>query len=363
MSNLWVFNDAHLGVQRTGGTTPGSAAALRRYTHEKHRQLLDLAVDGDMVLFNGDLTDQFNIDLGQAIEIYAVASEWLQRNQKSRLFWAVGNHDLSKDSSKLGTVAFIGRLLAGAFKGRFHLLEQPEHIGRNLEFYVIPHVANQDLFDLELSRIPDNAKVVFLHCNYDNPFAGQSDHSLNISREQARDLVKAGKILVLGHEHQGRTMMSDRVIVTGNQFPTSVSDCLRHGDAQADGMKSCLRINLDDLDDMELVPTWSVKDQDGGYREVDWRDLGSVRDTEQTFIRVSGKADSSEAAEVIKEISKLRQRSDAYVITNAVKVDSVDGDDELEASIEEIKAVSVLEILLDMLDEPQQAVVRELMKD
>lgn len=362
MSRLWIFSDLHLGVQRTGGTTPTSADALRRYTHRKHRNLLDLASDGDTVLVNGDLTDQFNIDLGQAIEVYAAAAECLNAKPSLKLVWSVGNHDLSKDSAKLGTVAFIGRLLEGSFPGRFKLITQAQALESHPGTWVIPHVANQDLFELELTRIPDNAKVVFLHVNLDNAMAGQADHSLNLSRDQAKALTKAGKILVLGHEHQGRTILGDKVIVVGNQFPTSVSDCLRHGDAQKDGTKYGLVIE-ENLEDMELVPTWSVKDQDGGYREVDWRDLGSVRDTEQIFVRVSGKADSSEAAEVIKEISKLRQRSDAYVITNAVKVDSVDGDDELEASIEEIKAVSVLDILLSMLDEPQQAVVRELMKD
>lgn len=362
MSRLWVFSDLHLGVQRTGGTTPASADALRRYTHRKHSNLLDLASDGDTVLINGDLTDQFNIDLGQAIEVYAVAAECLNAKPNLKLVWSVGNHDLSKDSSKLGTVAFIGRLLEGSFPGRFKLITQAQALESHPGAWVIPHVANQDLFELELNRIPDDAKVVFLHVNLDNAIAGQSDHSLNLTRDRARDLVKAGKTLVLGHEHQGRTILGDKVIVVGNQFPTSVSDCLRHGDAQKDGMKYALVIE-ENLDDMELVPTWSVKDQDGGYREVDWRDLASIPDTAQIFVRVAGKADASEAAEVIKEISKLRQRSDAYVITNAVKVGVVDGDDDLEASIEEIKAVSVIEILLSMLDEPQQAVVRELMKD
>lgn len=362
MSKILVISDLHLGVQRTGGTTPTSADALRNFTHRKHANLLDLASDGDTVLVNGDLTDQFNIDLGQAIEVYAVAAECLNAKPSLKLVWSVGNHDLSKDSAKLGTVAFIGRLLEGSFPGRFKLITQAQALESHPGTWVIPHVANQDLFELELTRIPDDAKVVFLHVNLDNAMAGRADHSLNLSRDQAKALTKAGKILVLGHEHQGRTILGDKVIVVGNQFPTSVSDCLRHGDAQEDGTKYALVIE-DNLEDMELVPTWSVKDQDGGYREVDWRDLASIPDTAQIFVRVAGKADASEAAEVIKEISKLRQRSDAYVITNAVKVDSVDGDDELEASIEEIKAVSVIDILLSMLDEPQQAVVQELMKD
>lgn len=360
MSKTWIFSDLHLGVQRSGGTTPATAEALREYAHRKHAQLLDLAYDGDTIIINGDLTDTFNIDLGQAIEVYMTVNHWLVDNPNGEVVWATGNHDLSKDSSKLGTVAFIGKLLEGRFPDRFTLVTEPTRLTD--EIYVLPHVANQDLFDLELSRVPDDVKYVLLHCNYDNTFAGQSDHSLNISRDQAKVLVKSGKTLILGHEHQGRTLMNDKVIITGNQFPTSVSDCLSHGEAQADGIKYALMLE-NGTDDMELVPTWGPTDVDGGYLAIDWRNLSSVLDHCRKFIRVTGEASSDEAAEVIKEISKLRQRCDAYVITNAVKIDSVDAPDEIEASIEEIKSVNVIDLLLSMLDEEQQAVVRNLMKE
>lgn len=360
MNNLWIFNDLHVGVQRSGGTTESSAAALRRYGHRKHSELLELATDGDVVVINGDLSDIFNIELSEAIELYIVAATWLQSRPKGKLVWALGNHDLSKDSAKLGTVAFIGHLLAGQFPDRFQLIKVPTRISKDV--YVLPHVANQETFDLEVSRIPDDVKLVLLHCNYDNTFACQADHSLNLSREQAKSLVKADKFVVLGHEHQGRTLMNDKVIITGNQFPTSVSDCLAHGDAQADGCKYTLRVNLSDIADMELVPTWSPKDPEGGYREIDWRRLADAP-ANLGFIRVVGKATSDEAAEVIKAISTLRQAHKAFVITNAVKVDSVDGVEELEASIEEIKSVSVIDLLLGMLDEDQQAVVKTLMKE
>lgn len=360
MSKTWIFSDLHLGVQRAGGTTPATAEALREYGHRKHAQLLSLASDGDTIIINGDLTDTFNIDLGQAIEVYSVAVSWLTANPHGEIVWATGNHDLSKDSSKLGTVAFVGKLLEGMFPGRFHLVTRATRWDQ--DFYIIPHVANQDLFDLELSKVPYNVKYVLLHCNYDNTFAGQSDHSLNISRDQAKELVKSGKTLVLGHEHQGRTLMNDKVVIVGNQFPASVSDCLSHGDAQADGFKYALMLE-NGTDDMELVPTWGPTDVDGGYLAIDWRSLSTVPDHYPKFIRVTGEASSDEAAEVIKEISKLRQRCDAYVVTNAVKIDSVDAPDEIEASIEEIKSVSVIDLLLSMLDEEQQGVVRNLMKE
>ena len=60
MSKTWVFNDLHLGVQRSGGTTPATAEALREYAHRKHAQLLDLAYDGDTIIINGETVVGFN---------------------------------------------------------------------------------------------------------------------------------------------------------------------------------------------------------------------------------------------------------------------------------------------------------------
>lgn len=356
MSKTLVINDLHLGVQRTGGTTNQSAAALREFAHDKHRNLLSLAGSGDTVIVNGDLADAYDIPLAEALDIYAAAYEWLSTT-RGKLVWALGNHDLSKDSTRLGTVAFVGRLLQTQFRDQFTLIHEPTAL--TSEDYIIPHVANQDLFDLELSRIPEGTKRLYLHCNYDNSFAGQADHSLNLSRDQAKTLVKRGMTLILGHEHQGRTLMNDQVIIVGNQFPTSVSDCLRHGDAQADGRKYCLLI---DSEDMELIPTWSPRDSIGGFHEVDWRDLSSAPEGRH-FIRVTGTADSAEAAAVIKAISSLRQQSDAFVITNAVKVDGVQEVDAIAESIEDIKSVSVLDLLMEMLTEQQQAVIHQLLKE
>lgn len=350
------LNDLHLGVQRTGGTTNASADALRAYGHAKHRGLLNLAGPETTVIVNGDLADTYDIPLAQAIEIYAAAAEWLN-SVGGQLVWALGNHDLSKDSSKLGTVAFIGRLLQVQFPNNFTLIDRPTAL--NDEVYILPHVANQDIFDLELTKVPTGVKYLFLHCNVDNAFAGQADHSLNITRDQLKVLVKSGTTVIIGHEHQGRTLMNDKVIVVGNQFPSSVSDCLKHGDGQADGRKYALAI---DGDDMELIPTWGPTDSEGWFREIDWRELGQAPEG-RGFLRVTGEAEASEAADVIKAIAKLRQSSEAFVITNAVKVAGVDGVDALAESVEDIKSVDVVQMLLESLDPDQRVVIEKLMKE
>ena len=113
---------------------------------------------------------------------------------------------------------------------------------------------------------------------------------------------------------------------------------------------------------VEFVDTWARTDDVGGFREVDWRDLAKAPDG-PLFIRVSGDATAAEAPSVIKAISKFRQISKAFVVTNGVKVEGVAGADELAASVEDIRSVDVLQMLIDTLDPDQAACVRKLLAD
>lgn len=355
-----VVNDLHLGVQRSGGTTRTSADELREWGHQMHAKLLNIAVEEGCtdVIVNGDLSDVYDLPLAQALEIYSVVDEFLTRCPTIRLHWALGNHDLSKDSSRLGTVAFIGAILSAKYPN-FYLVSSPQPVCVGV--YILPHVPNQDLFDLELSRVPEETQWLFLHCNYDNTFATQADHSLNLSREQAKELKARGIKMVLGHEHQGREALGGHVIIVGNQFPTSVADCLPHGDAQKDGKKRALIIDHS-AGTHEYVTTWDPDSEDGWYAEVDWRELKDVVEEGRGFIRVVGDASAAESSEAIKAIAAFRQRSKSFVITNAVKVEQVEGMEDIAESIEDIRTVNVISLLMEMLDPQQRAKVEELME-
>ena len=347
---LLIINDLHLGVTRSGGTTNASMEELRVYGHAKHRELLALAEDGDTVVVNGDLSDVYDIPLGQAIEIYVVVGEFLRDKPNAKVVWAVGNHDLSKDSSKLGTVAFLGALLMQAYAGRFLLIDQASAL--TPEIYVIPHVANQDMFDMELTRIPADAKFVLLHCNYDNEFAGQMDHSLNLSRKQAKVLKDRGITMIFGHEHQQKESLGGAVAIVGNQFPTSVSDCLNND------TKRCAVIEDGKL---SFIQTWSRDDKVGYFREVDWREVAGFIHEPSGFIRVCGTATGEEAADVVKAVSTLRQKSAAFVVTNAVQVAVAAGLEDIATSVEDVRSVNVIDLLLETLNPDQQRAVKELL--
>jgi metallophosphoesterase superfamily enzyme len=353
-----IINDLHLGVQRSGGTTISSAEALRKFAHDKHAALLQLAVkhNCDVVTVNGDLADQYDIPLSEGIEILATAKLFLEGNPDKELEWGLGNHDLAKDSSKLGIVAFLGVILEGWFPGRFRLIRKPTLLSAGV--YMIPHLVNQEQFDLALSQVPDEAKTVLLHCNYENTFAGALDHSLNVSREQVRKLRDRGMTVVLGHEHLARTLMNGHLVIVGNQFPTSVVDCLAHGDAQKDGKKYALIVNEDGS--FDHIQTWSKDDDDGWFAEADWQELGELSEDGRGFVRVVGEAAATQAADVVKAIAQFRQRSHSFVVTNAVQVEGLDTTDDEIVTQEDIRRIDVIGLLLGMLDERQAAKIREL---
>lgn len=349
-----IISDLHIGVNRTGGTTQTSAMAIREMAQAKLHTLLDL---NKRVVVNGDLFDSYQIPLTDLLQTYMTLTEWLLDDAEG--LWLIpGNHDLSKNSVNLSSFQLMASLLMARFPDKVHNLVGGDWIDEGEGLYAISHVMNQELFDLALSNIPDNAKTCLLHCNFDNVFAGQSDHSLNLDRATAKELTKRGLTLALGHEHQGRTLMHDKVVIPGNQFPTSVSDCMSHNGGQEDGYKYCLML---DGADMELIPTWSVKDEIGGFREIDWQDLGTA-DVGKIFVRVTGDALAAQSADVIKAVSRFRQGCDALVVTNAVKIEGSAGTDEAAQSVEDIRSVDVMGLLMEMLDPAQQVAVRKLLE-
>lgn len=350
-----IINDLHLGVQRSGGTTLASATELREFAHTKHRELLELApLHGcGRIIVNGDLTDVYDIPLGQALQIYCDTDAFMDSYPHTEVIWAVGNHDLSKDSSRLGTVAFIGALLALKHPDYFKLVDKPTLLDDGAT-YVLPHVPNQDIFEMELDRVPEGVKHLLLHCNYDNTFAMAADHSLNLSRQQAKALKERGITMILGHEHHQKESLGGSVLVVGNQFPTSVSDCIESAGKRA---------LIVDGGACHFIPTWTPDDADGWYAEVDWTDLKEIEEEGRGFVRVNGSASAAEASDVVKAISAFRQRSQSFVVTNAVAIEQTEGLGELASSIEDIRNVNVMSLLLEMLEPAQREAIEKLTKE
>ena len=348
-----VFNDLHLGVKRSGGTTQASALALRHWLLNRFEALVQGVPNGHDIVINGDLFDQFDAPLEDVAVAYGVLRDFLDNNPGSELWICAGNHDLSKDSSKLGSVQFLAALLASSCH-RAHLI-QDRGMRASEGIYLIPHTANQALFDLELERVPEGTRYLLLHCNFNSPFAEHADHSLNLSMAQAQAFAERGITLVLGHEHHQRTLLGGRVIIPGNQFPTSIADCVTPWGREVEHKHYAL-IRGDD--GVELIPTWAAQDQ---FRQVDV--MAELDPAWSGFVRVTGSVAPEDSADALKKISRLRQTSNAFVITNAVKVRGSAGNEIEDAmdGVEDVRGIDVIGLLMETLNQEQQEAVRALL--
>ena len=336
---MLVISDTHLAVTRSGGTTPQSQQALRDYLRESLANLL-AKYEGEHVVVNGDLFDAFQVDTAELIKTYEILAK-----HKGGLTLIMGNHDASAKADRVSSFHLLCHFLKEVMPGSFRMIDHNDgftEVFNNV--YAVSHCMNQALFDLEIekaSAFDGKGRYLLLHANFKNGHAEHSDHSLNVNDEQIAALMRAGWVVVFGHEHVGGEFRSGRVIIVGNNFPSSVSDCID------DPIKNALII---DANGHRYVETWNAETK---YIEVDWRDLSNLDGYD--FIRVTGEATAIEAAEVIKAISSLRQRSDVYVIGNAVKVDGQNMiTDMADQSIEDVKAFDVVAAIMSELT-PEEA--------
>ena len=355
---MLILNDIHLGFSRAAGTTPNSREKLRTYLFESLRQCLAETAE-KRLLVNGDLFDGFEIAPRDWVEAYQILADWLL-NRGDFLTLVAGNHDHSPKGSKVSSFEMLAEVLSKQFGPRVQVVGIDQWAQVVPGVIALAHCSNQDLFNLKLEEIEKNlldldndgdTVHVLVHANYDNNFAVESDHSLNIDREMARRLTAAGCKLVFAHVHQARTTLAGKVVILGNQWPTSVADCLGNDRKFAHVLR-----------DGTLTPveTWAAAGVVGSFKEIDWRDL---QESNADFVRVVGQASSNEASDVINAISSFRQKSECMVITNAVQIDGVAEAEALPATFEAVKKFDVLDFMSKHLDPDEMSVVRELMTD
>jgi UDP-2,3-diacylglucosamine pyrophosphatase LpxH len=326
-----VINDIHVGSTRIAGTTPVSSLALKHYILDSFSNFMS-SIDEDVIIV-GDLFDQWSVSLKDVLGVYEILHAFLLKGHK--LIAVAANHDLSTDSSKFGSLQFLMALLANHKNLQF-VIGEGAWVGEGM--YCVPHMPNQDSFDLELSRVPE-CEVLFLHANLDNGFAAQADHSLNVSREQLAKLP--ANLVYFGHEHHARQL--GKAFVGGVQWPTSVSDCLDKKDKYAYRLEGTT---------LTPIKTWDASN----YVEMDWRSPAACK---TQFIRFVGECDAEEAADMANVISAYRRTSEAFVVANAVSVSNQTDINKL-TSLEEVNKFNVLDALRSYLSEEEVAILEKL---
>lgn len=354
-----IINDLHLSANRVGGTTPQSREDLRTFIFDQFEDLLEKANGHDLCIL-GDLFDGFEVAPRDWLETYMSLATWCANNLDSTLYLVAGNHDVSMKGSKVSSFETLATVLDQQFDN-VQVVGIDSYINLYLvdvEVFIVAHHRNQDVFDLSMKDVLNQSKTgdyVLLHANYDNKFAEQADHSLNVSAAQALEFTKKGVTLVFAHEHQhrgeiphGTPANGGTVVCLGNQIPTSISDVFDGGD------KFYWELSRSGLQKQRC---WHQRG-DFGYQALDWQDLG--QDCPAKFIRVVGDATNAEAAQVIDAIHKFRQRSKAYVITNAVRIDGIAEMDDLPSTFEVAKKFDVMDFVYKQLDAAEVDVIRKI---
>lgn len=323
--NLTILNDLHIGVERVSGTTAASRWALKEHLRNTFKSLLPESND---LMVLGDLFDTHNVPLVEVLGTYEILSTWLAKGYK--LFLVAGNHDLSKSSNVLSSFDMLGALLKSIRPAQVFVITEPTMTPHG---YVVPHLPDQTAFDGAISKVPD-CDYLFLHCNYSNFFAAQSDQSLNLSKEQADALL--ARTVVIAHEHQHREV--GKVKLPGNQIAASVSDW-QHCES-----KYCYEI-VDGV-----LTTKQLQQKASEYVEQGWKDL---QPTTAKFVRVTGEATAEQAAQVVSAIAKYRAGSDALVVANAVQIAANEGLGAFATSLEAAQAFNVWQALEAVLEESE----------
>lgn len=343
MNSILIINDVHLGVERVAGTTPASQLALEAYLQNSMRDLIMQHTDCDL-LIDGDLFDEFCVPFVSIVTCHATLSGWLAAGAGT-LYLKAGNHDIGKRTDRPSAFSFLGRILQAQYPARVVVVDRHVHrVDAGVPLYLVPHCMNQPLFDEELGKVLQAPPgVVTLHANCMNHFAEHSDHSLNVS-EAVLDKLSRRHLVLFSHEHPHRrvNLGGHDIIVMGNQWPSSISDCM----GKAQGGVKYAHILCGDM--IEPIETWNARES---FCEVDWHELA---DAGGQFIRVTGRVQANEAATVIERIARYRRNSTAFVIANAVKVPTASGRDVAQESLAALKAFDVEAMLLSMLDEPQR---------
>ena len=345
-----ILNDLHFGASRMAGTTPESRAALKTWMLESNSQFIQTqCTDSDLIVL-GDLFDNFTVDERDVLDVYNLLNGFLESSTHN-LYLVGGNHDFSAKAEKLSSFHLLSSILSEQYFHRVVVVDKGFVMFNRADIGVISHVFNQDLFERELGIAFDvmpEGSFLLLHANLDNGFAVKADHSLNVDREWIGRFRDKGITCVFAHEHQQKVFES--IVVLGNQFPSSIADCLGN-------THKCANVIEDGA--IRPITTWTAA---GSYAEYEWDELADVEEKYQ-FIRVVGEASASQAEAVINAISTLRRKHNAFVITNAVKIEGMAEMDGLsDLNEDSIKSFNVLEALLAELTDREVATVKEILE-
>jgi hypothetical protein len=265
----------------------------------------------------GDLFADFDAGHQALLDAYLWLSAW-----GDRAHILFGNHDVSADRTKMSSLDLLG-----FFMPQLNIVSEPT-LDSATGIAFVPHVVNQQEFDNVLAEAAGEADILITHANYENVFAAEQEHSLNMTVQQCQKF----KMVLTGHEHVPRS--PENVHVLGSVLPCNIGEAVSdHFIYRWDGSATSVPLPQ---------TTWERRH----YEEQDWRSLDP--NTSAQFVRVIGEATADEAALVLQEFSKFRALHNAFMISNKVTVGGLEIG-EIQEGVEALDSFDPLAVLKEIL--------------
>jgi len=363
---MLILNDLHIGFDRKGGTTAASKERLRSYLLNSAHVFLSKAAEHHRhLVVAGDLFDDFEVSSRDLLAAYSLLTQWLDGGLH-KLTLVAGNHDWRPNAERVSSFQLLCRVLRDAYPDQIQLvmLDSWGQIDENV--YAIAHYSNQAAFEAGLKEVWEEmppGSALLVHANYENKFAARADHSLNISEDLAKSFAAHDITLYFAHEHQAKKALGGKVVILGNQWPTSVADCLGNDAKFAHTLTVDSDFGGEKTHVFGSVETWGIKYPGVGFNDIDWRELPNTPLEGHGFVRIVGNASATEASDVVNAIAHFRAVSDAFVISNETSVAGIVGGAELPEAFEATKRFDVLKFIAEHLDDREMVVVNQLISE
>lgn len=303
-----IYSDPHIGLNLASNTTAKSRKALKKYIIDHVNQIIN-EFDEGLTICAGDFYHTY-----QNPEEVLHESLWAA-SQTSKIL--AGNHDVVNIADRKGTLDIVGTVLDPRVVpckfGKINYQPVVASIPHDQIAYLVPHHSSQNLFEDALAAVRKSAekesksvfKLLVLHCNYNSKFV-KDTITLNLPERLAIWLLKVFDYIVIGHEHNYRLELNDRVIVAGSPHPTGFGD-----------ISDKFTIHFDD--DNTLLINWVWK-KDTHYLQCDWHEAVEKIAIEHQWVSLTGEVAPSELHELASVIKKVWANGSPFAVRSEVKI-------------------------------------------
>ena len=292
-----IFTDPHLGLKRNSNTTQKSQQLLRDRLYEL---ALELAQKENTICC-GDLLDKSENNEETILQAIAVA--------KCCDFVMAGNHDIKNITDSVTSFDVVKEAVSGVEMVKSPDLSKIYWEENGSGFYFVPHCLSQEIFESSIkdlcSEVPTGFKetffnkascnALFLHCNVGDGFGDLEGEGscLWLTSELQKLVVERFDFVLVGHEHEPRTLHEGKLVILGNTFPLGFGEIADRYYYTLDTEKKTLERTLSvcAADIFEEVPVELLFSTKGIY------------ETTKLLIDIVGEINVNESAEYARYLS------------------------------------------------------------